>query len=88
MRNVLAVFAFIAMTTGAGLAGAAEPSHGSCAGGAPGAVAELGLPIAPGPGFGTGFVKPIAQAGAAKETIETLHAAYCEPRPSGPQQPN
>jgi hypothetical protein len=33
-------------------------------------------------------VKPIAQAGAAKETTETLHAAYCEPRPSSPQQPN
>jgi hypothetical protein len=88
MQNVLPVFAFVAMTMGASLAGAAEPSHGSCAGGAPGAVAELGLPIAPGPGFGTGFVKPIAQAGAAKETIETLHAAYCEPRPSSPQQPN
>ena len=60
---------------------AAHPGHTSCGGGAPGAVEALPLPVGPGPGFGTGFVAPIARAGAAKETIETLHAAYCAEEP-------
>ena len=58
---------------------AAHPGHASCAGGAPGVVAAFNLPIGPGPGFGTGFVKPLATTGQASATIETLHAAYCAP---------
>ena len=58
----------------------AHPGHGSCAGGVPGVV-EAGLaPIPAGPGFGTDFVKPIATAGAAKETVALLHSVYCAPK--------
>ena len=57
----------------------AHPGHASCAGGAPGVVEEFNLPIGPGPGFGTGFVKPLATNGQAASTIATLHAAYCAP---------
>lgn len=63
------------------LPAAAHPGHGSCAGGAPGAVEELGLPVAPGPGFGTDFVSPIATSGAASATVEAVHTVFCEPQP-------
>jgi hypothetical protein len=77
----------VTLVVGLALAGvfalpaASHEGHRSCAGGAPGAVEALGLPIAPGPGFGTGFVEPIATSGAAAETVAVLHAAYCEPAP-------
>jgi hypothetical protein len=38
------------------------------------------LPIGPGPGFGSDFVKPLATAGLADETVAAIHAAYCEPK--------
>src|SRR5687767_6256531 len=75
---------------------AAHEGHTSCGGGAPAVVDAFGLPVGPGPGFGTEFVSPLARAGQAKTTIETLHAAYCaeEPgeqpplRPQSSTQPN
>lgn len=74
----------VALVIGAALAlslalpALAHEGHRSCEGGAPGAVEELGLPIAPGPGFGTGFVAPIATSGAAAATVEFLHSVFCE----------
>ena len=65
---------------------AAHPDHASCGGGAPGVVEAFELPIGPGPDFGTGFVRPIAKARTAKQTIETLHDAYCADEP-GDQPP-
>ena len=75
----LALTVALAVTAAAAAPAAAHPGHTSCAGGAPGAVEALGLPIGPGPGFGTDFVKPLATGGIAAETIATLHAAYCTP---------
>ena len=77
--------AAIALAISAGPS-AAHPEHTSCGGGAPAVVDAFGLPIGPGPGFGTGFVAPIARAGAAAQTIATLHEAYCADEP-GDQPP-
>src|SRR5688500_7811761 len=75
----------VAFAIGAGPA-AAHQGHTSCGGGAPAVVEAFGLPIGPGPDFGTGFVAPIARAGAAAQTIATLHEAYCADEP-GEQPP-
>ena len=64
----------------------AHQGHASCGGGAPAVVEAFGLPVGPGPGFGTLFVSPLARAGQAKATIETLHEAYCADDP-GEQPP-
>ena len=72
------------------LATPAAASHGggtgSCAGGAPGAIATIpGISTGPGQGpSGPGFVKPIATSGNAGQTIETLHGIYCNQQPPGP----
>ena len=73
----VAVVIVAVATTGA----VAFPDQGSCAGGAPGVVNAGLAPTPPGPGFGNDFVKPIATAGAAKITIETLHTVYCHQQP-------
>jgi hypothetical protein len=64
----------------------AHQGHTSCGGGAPAVVEAFGLPVGPGPDFGTLFVSPLARTGQAKATIETLHEAYCADEP-GEQPP-
>lgn len=86
MRSTLSALALATATMISGPT-LAHQGHESCAGGAPGAVEELGLPIGPGPGFGTGFVEPLARSGTAAAAIAAFHEAFCEPHDSGEDEP-
>ena len=59
------------------LPASAQPSHESCAGGAPGVSDVLGIP-APGPAFGP-FASALGTTGTADDAVAVIHAVYCEP---------
>jgi hypothetical protein len=82
-RRVLAGLGAVLLALASVTAAGAHQGHGSCAGGAPGAIETVGgIPTGPGRGpSGPEFVAPAARSGQAATVVETLHAVYCEPRP-------
>ena len=81
-KKLLVWFAATAACTIVPAGATSAQGHESCAGGAVGASAELGLTPRPGPAFGP-VVRSIATAGQAKETIAFILDAYCEEHAPG-----
>ena len=81
-RTFIAAAAVAAAGADAASPAAAHPEHESCAGGAPGVAASIGIIPGPGPDFGP-FVRTLANAGAANETVALIHEGYCEEHAPG-----